>query len=269
MPMISTRLRAARERRGWSRETLAHYTGLSWAGIAQIEAGRRTNVRPDTLLSLAAALDVTVDYLLGAAPGRSLLVHGALFYGSAEEFLETTLPILHGAVERSEGALVVSTLSNRELLKRALGRLAKRIRYEDSRHLYESPLAATEAYGRFLRDQLRAGSSWVNVIGEPVWDGLGGDETPWLTYEAMFNLVFAGAPMTTICPYNLQQVDPSIVESARLTHPSVFTGAGAADNPAFRGVTDYLFTDRSAPVGSGKQADTRSPRGSGGKSRSS
>ncbi|MGD0195929.1 MAG: helix-turn-helix transcriptional regulator, partial [Candidatus Dormibacteria bacterium] len=61
---LALSLQSARERRGWSRETLAHRSGLSWAAIAQIESGRRREVRASTLLALSSALGVSVDYLL-------------------------------------------------------------------------------------------------------------------------------------------------------------------------------------------------------------
>src|SRR5438105_15524308 len=63
---VAASVRSARERAGWSREALAHYSGLSWAAIAQIESGRRQEVRVSSLLALAGALGVSVDYLAGS-----------------------------------------------------------------------------------------------------------------------------------------------------------------------------------------------------------
>jgi DNA-binding XRE family transcriptional regulator len=67
-PSIAVVLRRAREGRGWSREDLAHHSGVSYAAIAQIETGRRTDVRLRSLVALADALGVTVDALLGRGP---------------------------------------------------------------------------------------------------------------------------------------------------------------------------------------------------------
>ncbi|MCU1676331.1 MAG: sensor protein [Frankiales bacterium] len=63
-PSIAEALRQARMRRGWTREDLAHHSGVSYGAIAQIEAGRRTDVRLRSLVALADALDVSVDALL-------------------------------------------------------------------------------------------------------------------------------------------------------------------------------------------------------------
>lgn len=56
-------VRAARQRRGWTQEDLAHATGLATVQVSRIERGRR-EVRLTTLLRLVRALDVTADELL-------------------------------------------------------------------------------------------------------------------------------------------------------------------------------------------------------------
>src|SRR3977135_4205548 len=84
---IGTSLRAARERVGMTREALAYHSGVSWAAIAQIESGRRKDVRLSSLTALADALGVSVDYLLGktATFTPQLFEHRVLTYGSDQE----------------------------------------------------------------------------------------------------------------------------------------------------------------------------------------
>src|SRR4051812_26157979 len=110
---IAESLRAARERLGWSRETLAHHSGVSWSAIAQIEAGRRTDVRLSSLSALARALGVTIDHLSqgGTSAPPRLLQHRALVHRSADEFLATAVPFLQEGVDRSDAMLVVATAS--------------------------------------------------------------------------------------------------------------------------------------------------------------
>ena len=78
--MVRSRLegtvRSARERVGWSREALAYHSGLSGAAIAQIESGRRREVRVTTLLALSRALEVSVDYLVGSRPEAVFTIDG-------------------------------------------------------------------------------------------------------------------------------------------------------------------------------------------------
>src|SRR4051812_43245566 len=82
---IGTRVRAARERLGWRREELAFRSGVSWSAIAQVESGRRRNMRPGTLSALGEALGVTTDYLVRGGPASpAMFQHRALLYDTDE-----------------------------------------------------------------------------------------------------------------------------------------------------------------------------------------
>src|SRR6187401_373714 len=106
---IGASLTAARVRLGWSRETLAHHSGISWSAIAQIESGRRKDVRLTSLAALAEALGVSVDYLIGNSETivRQLLEHRVLPYASDEELLSSAIPYLAEGIERSDALLAV------------------------------------------------------------------------------------------------------------------------------------------------------------------
>src|SRR3954447_1727530 len=102
-PSIRASVKAARERLGWSREALAYHSGVSWAAIAQIETGRRTDVRLSSLSALARALGLSIDHLVGhpSRPVAPMLEHQALVYHSDTEFLSAVIPCLNAAIERS------------------------------------------------------------------------------------------------------------------------------------------------------------------------
>jgi transcriptional regulator with XRE-family HTH domain len=63
---IGANLRKARERREWSRETLARKSGVSTPTIARCELYGKVP-RLDNLTALAGALDVELAELLGTA----------------------------------------------------------------------------------------------------------------------------------------------------------------------------------------------------------
>jgi transcriptional regulator with XRE-family HTH domain len=65
MKLNAERIRALREQRAWSQEHLAMVAGLSTRTLQRIEAGSAAT--QETCLALAAALEVTVDDLTGAA----------------------------------------------------------------------------------------------------------------------------------------------------------------------------------------------------------
>jgi transcriptional regulator with XRE-family HTH domain len=225
---LGQRLRRARTRLYWTREELAVRAGISWSAIAQIESGRRRNVRPDTLLALAHALEVTTDYLVhGSSLTPVMLEHQALFYGSGDEFLETVGPVLGEGLERSEPTLLATSNANVALARRYLGARSRRIRVMASAELYADAdgTRTLKTFQRFVERHLRGGAPWVRIVGEPVWAGRSRAQVRrWCRYESLLNLAFAALPVTIICPYDERTVTPSILRQARATHPETIGG---------------------------------------------
>jgi transcriptional regulator with XRE-family HTH domain len=238
---MGDRVKAARDRLRWSRETLAHRSGLSWSAIEQIESGRRRRARPDTLRALARALGVTIDYLLdgGSAPG--MLRHQVLLYEDEPGFLAAIAPFLLEGAERSEAALAVTSGRNIEILRQKLGSAADRIEFVDAEQWYRTPASALDAYRGFLDKRLE-GCAWARIVGEPVWAGRSEEEVRvWNHYESLLNLVLAPLPVTVLCPYDVRSVDPGIAAAARLTHPEIVDGDHAAENPMYQDPGDFVL----------------------------
>ena len=59
------RLRLAREKRGMTQDDLANKARIPAVMVSHFETGVRQNASADTLVKLADALQVTVDFLLG------------------------------------------------------------------------------------------------------------------------------------------------------------------------------------------------------------
>jgi len=121
---IARRVRVARERLGWTREALAFHAGLSWSAIAQVESGRRTNLRASTLAALSRPLKVSTDYLVEGTRTRSLLEHSDFPYSTDSQFETSMGAFLAEGVQRSEAGLAVTTTGNIELLREQLGEAA-------------------------------------------------------------------------------------------------------------------------------------------------
>ena len=244
--MIAKRLRAARTRKGWSREELAYHSGVSWSAIAQIESGRRTKARPATLAALAGALRVTIDYLIGENSSPAMLDHRALVYGSDEEFVAATAPFLQEGVERAEAVLVVTTSGKIELLRKNLGGDARRIVFADSAEWYRSPLDAVSAYGSFSDEKIAAGVDWMRIVGEPVAASQDREEVKlWSTYESIFNVMFAGSPLTAVCPYDARSSTEPLVDMVMETHPQLVAGEETAPNDRYRDPEQLLLGEES------------------------
>jgi transcriptional regulator with XRE-family HTH domain len=225
---IGPRVRAARERLGWTREALAFHSGVSWSAIAQVESGRRTNLRPSTLAALSRPLGVSIDYLVDGGLSRAtMLDHSAFSYSTDDQFRTTVGSFIAEGIERSEAILAVTTGPNIELLHEQLGKNARSVEFIDSSAFYSTPIAALEAFREFSEAKLERGAAWVRVVGEPVWPGDTGAEVRlWTRYESLFNLVFAGSPLSVVCPYDERSVAPAIVSQSLLTHPHMLDERG-------------------------------------------
>jgi transcriptional regulator with XRE-family HTH domain len=242
---IANSLRAARGRRGWTREALAYHSGVSWSAIAQIESGRRSDVRLNSLSALARALEVSIDYLVGggAATSPPLLSHRGLIYGSDSELLTASIPFLAEGIERSESILVVTTKRHIRLLRDALGDADQHVDFVESSQWYLSPHQALSRMRSYLKDRCEAGARWIRVIGEPVWAGRSRSEVgAWTRYESILNLSFASSPATIVCPYDARSVERRVVTGAQHTHPEIEDHGGVSLSSAYREPEDFLLS---------------------------
>ena len=233
---IAGRVRVARERLGWTREALAVHAGLSWSAIAQVESGRRTNLRPSTLAALARALGVSIDYLVDGtpAPRPNMLEHAVFAYRTGAQFQARMGPFLAAGVKRSEATLAVTSVANIEMLREYLGQDAGSVQFLDADRFYSTPMAVLDAYRVFVESALERGAPWIRLIGEPMPSKTSDAEArAWTRYESMFNLVFAASPLTVVCPYNESALPADIVAHAHLTHPSILGDRGVSESPRY------------------------------------
>ena len=241
---IGVTLRAARARLGWSRETLAHHSGVSWSAIAQIESGRRKDVRLSSLSALANALRVSVDYLIGtAATPPQLLGHRLLTYGSDEEYLATAIPFFAEGMERSDCLLAVTTEERIELLRDSLEDRAGHVEFADSADWYRSPSTAMHGYRTFVNEKLEGGAAWIRIVAEGALVSRPSDAqvAGWNRYESFVNVAFASSPTTFVCSYDDRSWPVDVIAHARRTHPEVADGIDARANPEYRVPEDLLL----------------------------
>jgi transcriptional regulator with XRE-family HTH domain len=241
---IGESLKAARERVGWSREALAYHSGVSWSAIAQIESGRRKDVRLSSLAALADALGVSVDYLIGTAAilGSQVVEHRVLTYGSDEEFLAGVVPFLVEGIERSHCLLAVMTEAKTGLLRDALAGRPEHVEFAEWADWYRSPREALRRYGAFVKENLEAGAIWIRVVAEAGWSGQSDAEiAAWTRYESLVNLAFASAPATIICTYDENEFPAEVLVDARRTHPDLAHGNQATASLTYQGPEEFLI----------------------------
>jgi transcriptional regulator with XRE-family HTH domain len=240
---LAQRLRAARRRRGLSREELAHAAGMSYGAVVQVESGRRTDNKISTVVALADALEVPLDYLLGRRENpQPFLDHQVLPYASDEEFLAAAVPFIAAGVADHEPVLAVTSSRNIRLLRAATDMTA--VTCAKASTWYRSPPAALAGYQQFVNDQLDDGCHWVRILGEPVWaERTAAEVRAWTRYEALLTIAFADMAATIVCPYDLREVEPAICSQAEQTHPFTLTGPEIGRNASFDGAAVLLLTD--------------------------
>jgi transcriptional regulator with XRE-family HTH domain len=225
-----------------SRETLAHRAGLSWAAIAQIESGRRQEVRLSTLVALAAALGVTVDYLASGACSPNLLGHRAVIYGADDQYVAATVPFLREGIARSDAVMTVTAKRHTDLLREALGDEAAQVEFLDASEWYRTLDGVATGYRALLRERFERGAPWTRVVAEPVWSGWSEPElTQWLRYESLVNLSLASCPATIVCTYDVRAVPDAVIAGAQHTHPEVAMADDAPAGDAYRAPEDFLL----------------------------
>jgi transcriptional regulator with XRE-family HTH domain len=246
---IAESLRAARIRLDWSREALAYHSGVSWSAIAQIESGRRKDVRLGTLSALAEALGVSVDYLIGnpGTIGQPLFEHRVLPYASDEDLLSTAVPFLAEGIDRSDALMTVMPEVRNGLIRDNLDGASSQVEFVDAADWYTSPGAALDRYRVFLKERLDAGAAWIRVVAElPLVGRSRAEIAAWTRYESIVNLAFASAPATIMCTYDTEALPRGVVADAHRAHPSIADGSLGTANPAYRDAEELLLRPAAA-----------------------
>jgi transcriptional regulator with XRE-family HTH domain len=240
---IGAVLRLARVRVGWSREALAYHSGVSGAAIAQIESGRRQDIRLSTLAALSGALGVSVDYLAGTPTATTTLFqHRVVLYGSDDAFLAAASPFLSDGAEESHCLLAVTTPAKEALLRDSLGDRAACVEFADWDNWYWSPRHALDHYGAFVSQKSEAGAVWIRVVAEAAWENdTEAEITKWARYESLVNLVFASSPATIMCTYDERAFPGEVLACARQTHPELVHGHETSPSGAYQAPEDYLL----------------------------
>ena len=63
--ILGKRLAQTRKKKGWTQEQLCREAGVALNTVARLEQGHLKQLRTDTLVKLAKALDADANYLLG------------------------------------------------------------------------------------------------------------------------------------------------------------------------------------------------------------
>ena len=161
--------------------------------------------------------------------------HEALLYAGWAEFVAGTVPFIRGGLEAGEPVLVVESPDKIEMLRVALGGEADRVLFADMAEVGANPARIIPAWQDFVT---RNAGRRLRGIGEPIWKGRSPDElVECQRHESLLNVAFGrGAPWWLLCPYDVENLDPAVIDEAKRSHEFVTERSTEQRSEAFRGV---------------------------------
>ena len=167
------------------------------------------------------------------------LDHPALLYGNFDEFVGVTAPFIDEGFKRNEVVFVAARGDYLEALRSAVGGTGGR--WHDTRLWHPHPATRLHAFYELVTDELGAGATGFRLVGEPVWpEGQPDLVKEWQRYESSLNAVLAPFPVKLLCLYDAVALDPSIVATARRTHPRIHEADFEGPSPDFEHPEAFL-----------------------------
>lgn len=145
------------------------------------------------------------------------LIHWAIYYNNADDYLGQVVPFLEGALAAGEPALVFAPGRNIDLLRAALTDPAGEIVFLHAADLASNPARIIPTARQFA--DAHPGRR-IRIVGEPIWPGRSAAEIrEGIRHEALVNVLFADVAATVLCPYDTAGLDEATIGHAGSTHP--------------------------------------------------
>jgi anti-sigma regulatory factor (Ser/Thr protein kinase) len=147
------------------------------------------------------------------------LLHDAFFYETIDDYIECVRAFALAGFDAGEPVLVAAPEPKLDTLRLALGRADGAISFLDMHERARNPARIIPLIQEFV-DQ-HPGRS-VRFAGEPFWPGRTQPEiVEGHRHEALLNIAFEGRAVHIICPYDVSELPPMVIEDAKRTHPTL------------------------------------------------
>jgi anti-sigma regulatory factor (Ser/Thr protein kinase) len=157
-------------------------------------------------------------------------------YAGDDGFVDGTAPFVRDGLEAEEPIAVMVPARHLDALREELGRDAEHVFMADMEEVGANPARIIPAWRDFAVSSARPGQA-MRGIGEPIW----ASRTPaqlieCQRHESLINVAFADvAGFRLLCPYDVEALDPAVVEEARRSHPIVCEGGCERESGVYRG----------------------------------
>ncbi len=179
--------------------------------------------------------------------------HEAFLWHDASEFVAGLVPFVEEGLELGEPVMVATITEHSDWIRDALGCRADGVRFVDMRKLGRNPATIIPGWQHFLDAQAADGRP-ARGIGEPIWAGRRDAEVlECQLHEALLNVaVDPKNPFWLICPYDVGQLDQSVIDEAHRSHPAIIETNSYQGSPRYRGrphVDEMLAAPLERPPG--------------------
>jgi len=163
--------------------------------------------------------------------------HEALLYAGEADFLRGTMAFIRRGLVQEEAVLVVESAPKIAALRRELGEDASLVHFAAVAQVGATPARIIPAWRDFVSEHGRDGKG-LRGIGEPIWAGrTAGELVGCQRHESLLNVAFAtGSAWWLLCPYDIENLDPTVIEEAKRSHEYVSQTGEAALRTAYRGL---------------------------------
>lgn len=162
--------------------------------------------------------------------------HEALFYTCPDDFVAGAVPFVREGINNDEPILVIVDAPKIGALRAELGADADGLCFADMADVGRNPARVIPRWQRFLDERVLAGRP-SRGIGEAIWAGRSPAElVECQAHETLLNVAFADSgPWMLLCPYDIEALEPCVIEEARRSHPVIRT------HDASQVSDDYLY----------------------------
>lgn len=167
---------------------------------------------------------------MGSATLAEPLIHAALPYSGADDYVAAVVGFVEEGLDRGEPALVFAPRPNLDLVRDALSDTSDATLL-DAVDVARNPARIIPAALRFTDSH--AGHR-VRIVGEGALPGRSpAAQREFARHEALVNVLFADVAASILCPYDVAGLDASVVEHGLRTHPYASDAAGHRRNPVY------------------------------------